>query len=482
MKYKVIGFVILFVCTFHQTNAITTVNPLDYGLNQAETGFQRYAVLLRCHEDAIAHGYGVNYQGIDSIDIDIPTNPSGIPLSYFTDFGGVKISVKNCSNSFFLFRLSNELNPIQVIGTDIDEGNFTSYKSLSNGMKMLVLEDETPWVNRRIGYNEIATRRDLLILKDGFSLNKPISSYSTLTTRIKSNYCNINEREIIIKNLTFIRDASSKYKTYLLRAQNQYKVNISDINVYTPSDDEKYGDAIILMINCAKVKLNDICFYGTYSQERKHGYGVNLDNIYDLEVNRMYARSKWGIFGTNNLQNVTLNDCDINRFDIHCYGRDVKAVNCKFSGLYNQFSSIYGKIEFEKCEFTNFIPILIESSYNAYTPFELSWKNCKFYLDKNHNYLMTLFGVPEAYNERPELRRKCLPNISVVKCKVFLDDDLDKWYLIHTGGVKYEDSFDYIKNIKMRNIRVKGSKGAKFELSTEQLRTTNKLKIVTKIK
>ena len=228
--------------------------------------------------------------------------------------------------------------------------------------------------------------------------------------------------------------------------------------------------------------MNDICVNGTYSRTDKFGYGVGMVNIYRLTIKKMYARCNWGVFGSQSINNVVLKDCDINRFDIHCYGRDVKAVKCKFSNLYNQFSSVFGSISFEKCEFTNFIPFLIESSYNAYTPFDVKWKDCTFNLDDKHNYIMTLFGVPEQYNERPELRRKCLPNISITNCKVKLADNMNKWYLIHTGGVKYMDTFDYISEISLKGVKVYNSKGKDFELSTEKLKYSNSVNTEIKLK
>ena len=100
------------------------------------------------------------------------------------------------------------------------------------------------------------------------------------------------------------------------------------------------------IVNCVALRLKNVTISGTYSFERKVGYGVYLNNVNGLIVENMFARSKWGIFGTHNLQNVRLEKCDINRFDIHTYGRDVKAVDCKFSSLYNQFSSVYGTIVF----------------------------------------------------------------------------------------------------------------------------------------
>ena len=77
------------------------------------------------------------------------------------------------------------------------------------------------------------------------------------------------------------------------------------------------------------------------------------------------------MFGNNNVNKAMLQNCDINRFDIHCYGKDVSFEKCSFVDFYNQFSSVYCELYFRSCTFTSFFPILMEYSYNAYTGFDL---------------------------------------------------------------------------------------------------------------
>lgn len=90
--------------------------------------------------------------------------------------------------------------------------------------------------------------------------------------------------------------------------------------------------------------------------------------------------------------------------------------------------------------------------------------------------------MPEAYNERLELRRKSLPNITVKNCKVVLEKNVKRWYLIHTGGVKYKDTFDNISDVVIKNVTVEGNEEAEFVLSTEKLRTTLPLKSLIRIR
>jgi hypothetical protein len=207
------------------------------------------------------------------------------------------------------------------------------------------------------------------------------------------------------------------------------------------------------MLNCVDVTLDGISINGTYSLPKRFGYGVSLDNIYNLQVKNMYARANWGVFGNNNVNKAMLQDCDINRFDIHCYGKDVSFEKCTFVDFYNQFSSIYGLISFKHCTFTRFTPILIEGTYNALTAFDVVFDHCKINLDKNHSALFTIFGFSKQENSRPELREKCLPNITLLNCQVNVADGVKKWYVYNTNNIQeYEGRFSYISKATIEDL------------------------------
>ena len=450
------------------------VSPLDYGLSEAKNGREAYYVLLKCHQDAIKNKKGVSYKGIKILNLEIPQNAITIPLTYYTDFAGAKIVVKNTQKNFSLFRITQGLKPIETIkGQDIDNGNFSDYQILRKGKKLLVIEDDNPWVENRKGYSYGAIRKDVMLVRNGKATNSPIALYNTPFSRPKGSYCDIVCDKISFKNMIFVRTSESTHKTELVEIQNQYNVEISNVSIITPRNDKLYGDAIIRVVNCVDVTLKDVTIQGTYSQVDKYGYGVFLNNIYNLKVEKMYARAQWGVFGTNNINYVTLKECNINRFDIHCYGRDIKSLNCKFSGMYNQFSSVYGIVYFKGCTFTDFTPVLMEPSYNAYTPFDIVWEECTFNLTRKHSFFFTFSGLTNEDNSRHELMRKCMPNFYVRDCKVYLADDINKWYLIRTGVVNYMGELDYASEIIMKNVKVYGN--AAFELSTKNLKTSNDL-------
>ena len=69
----------------------------------------------------------------------------------------------------------------------------------------------------------------------------------------------------------------------------------------------------------------------------KSGYAFSLNNVANFRAEKVVAKAPWGVFGGNNVNNTVLVDCEINRYDIHCYGKNVRADRCKFSDLYNQY-------------------------------------------------------------------------------------------------------------------------------------------------
>ena len=129
------------------------VNPLQFGLTKAKTGVERYYVLQRTHNEALRLGVEVSYSGIKEVCLEIPKDAKSLPLTQYTDFAGVSFVVKNTQKDFFLFSLSGKTMPVRVNGSEIDNRDFTKNPVLKLGRKLLIITDDTPWVETRIGHN-----------------------------------------------------------------------------------------------------------------------------------------------------------------------------------------------------------------------------------------------------------------------------------------------------------------------------------------
>ena len=442
------------------------ISPLDYGLKAAKTGEERYDVLQRTHQEAERLGVGVSYAGIKKIQLAIPKNAKSLPITHYSDFAGVTFLVENKQKNIYLFAISAELKPVDVRGVDIDNGDFTKYDVLKSGEKLLIINDQTPWVKQRAGHDYGATRKEVMLLKNGKSGNGPVKSYCTPTTKPAGQYCDVTgAKKIVFRNITFNRSAGSTFKTYLVRISNHYDVELSNITINTPDSPGMYGDRAIRIENSTKISLVDVTINGTYSRGsdgeygKKYGYGISLENVYDFNARNLYARANWGVFGNNNVQLVHLEDCDINRFDIHCYGKDIYCKNVNFVGLYNQYASVYGTIQYDKCIFTDFTPVLNGGSYNAYVEHEVVFNDCVFNAPPKKNFLIWIGNVKDAINPRYELTEKYLPNVRIKNMVVNMTGGTGDFFVFY-GKKKVEGATHVgLSNITIDGLTINSSGG-----------------------
>lgn len=482
MKNRVLLFIVILISSLTACRTVRAeknerpVNPRDYGLNRAKTGEERYYVLLRAHQEAKRVGRGVTYKGIKRIDLTIPPHAKSIPLGQCTDFAGVTINVINNQKRVALFTLSNESKQVQIPPSVIDNGDFSRIPELNKGRYLLTVRDKNPWVKERIGYGYSFYRGDVMIVEDGVAQNRPVMPYDNKNSSPECYYCPISGGTITIKNLVFYRDKNSTHITSLFDVSMEANVVIDNVKLYTPGEHELYSDAIIKITNSYNIMLKDIYARGSYSQKKRYGYVFEANNVYGLKVKNVDAKADWGVFGDNNLNNVVVEDCKINRFDIHCYGRDVTCKRCRFEGLYNQFSSTYGEIRFEDCSFIDFSPYLNAGSYNAFVPVDIIFDRCKFYLSKDKNSIVRMSGLIEEVNSRPELAVKCMPNVKIVDCKLNAIDDIDVWYVIHPGGIRYKEPIGHIDNIYV-DIKMDDELANKMVAIPKYVKTRNMLNL-----
>ena len=388
------------------------ISPYDFGLSRAKTGIERYEVLLRTHKAAIAAGVNVDYTGIKKISIEIPQSFTPIPLTQYNDFMGCTIEVLNKSKNAWLFTSSIKGKDIAVSKASIDNGDFSKIPALAKGKFILLIEDMNPWVIQRKNHDYGHQRQDLLLIENGKAVNSVVMPYNNKYSNPSCTYINANSQPLVIKNLNVVRDKRCSYVTYVFNVSGYDGVDVSNVVLKTPENNLN-GDRAFRVFNSSNVSFVNVTIDGTYSQKDKSGYGISLRNIWNFKAKNLKGNGNWGIFGTNNVNTVKIENSWINRFDIHCYGKDITFFNVDFFDLYNQFSSVYGSIQFEKCTFTNFVPVLNGGSYNAYVEHNVSFKDCVFNATPKKSCLLKLGQLNSETNGRAELRKKCWPNVSI---------------------------------------------------------------------
>lgn len=451
--------VTLLVHPYYLFGESKTFSPLAYGLHDCISDIQRYYVLQEMHNDAVKWGYGIDYTGIDTICLEIPSDAKPLLLTHYTNFGGVVLNVKNMQKNMALFQMKQPMVQMEITWNQIDKGDIPN----NHRDYLIIIEDQEPWTHR-IGYNYDHIRKDILLVKNGQLMNNVVASYGTASSKPKISCCDVDNGMKIIKNLTVNRDTTSTYKTKVLSIENQNNVEVQNVVINTPSAGNLYGDAAIIIMNCTNVRVKNVTINGTYSQKNKYGYGISMNNVWNVSFDYLIGKGNWGLFGNNNVNKATLVNCDINRFDVHCYGRDITFKNCTFRNLYNQFSSIYGKVSFDHCQFLDFLPVLFESSYNAYTGFDLFFRDCTWQLKQGQNYLIQAGNPFREENDREELKEKCWPNLFVNNMKVVVPEDNEELYL-YGGRTKprTDVKIGYINNVKVNNMRIVNKEGMQMD-------------------
>ena len=433
----------------------TLLSPKDFGLYEASSDSERYEVLYKTHVAALKAGVPVDYSGIDTLTIEITSSSKQIPLGKTTDFQGLRLTVRNRSKLCYLFERQQTATKISINKELLDGEDFSSVPELANGLYQLIIEDENPWVEKREGHTYSAIRRDILLICDGQSRNNTIMPYNNAQSQPKCSFCAMDEDEepIVIQNLTFIRDKGNSYKVMPFIIKGQNNLQIRNVTITTP-ESKLVADAAFDIQNCTNVTMENVTINGTYSRSDYYGYGIQMNNVWNSRFIRLNAKAKWGVFGTNNINTAYLQDCDINRFDIHCYGRDVSMKSCKFSNLYNQFSSMFGTLSFQKCRFVNFIPVLLEPSYNAYTQFNIKMEDCVFDATNSRYFLISAGRLDSVKNSRPELAKKYWPNVNIKNMTMNVPDNVEKLAIFNLNN-KQEKEADcpYLKTISIEGMK-----------------------------
>ena len=434
------------------------LSPNDFGLDKAKTGLERYEALLRAHQTAVLAGVNVDYAGIDTIRLEIPAKPSRIPLTQINDFKGCVFVVKNTSKACYLFDRRNEGETISIDKRLIDRGDFRLVDALRQGRYLLIVEDENLWVLNRKGHNYGHPRKDILLVENGLARNSVVMPYDNAYSKPKCTYVKLGKEPLVIKNLSIVRDPGCTFLTHVANIAGADDVRFENVSIKTP-ESPLTNDRGISIYNCTNVTMDNVRIEGTYSHTDHSGYGVLLNNVWNYKSTNMYGKANWGIYGNNNVNVARIEDSQINRFDIHCYGRDITFNNVIFFDLYNQYSSVYGTIRYDKCSFTDFVPVLNGGSYNAYVEHEVVFNDCLFNVTPKKNFLIRIGNVKDAINPRYELTEKYLPNVRIKNMVVNMTGGTGDFFVFY-GKKKVEGATHVgLSNITIDGLTINSSGG-----------------------
>lgn len=448
-----------------QSNSAALLSPLQFGLDTATSGESRFRALYRTHVEAQRRHADVDYRGVGNLDLTIPEEAQTIPLTAHTDFCGITLTVTDHVRDFTLFALAGEAQEVAVPQSMLDGDDFTSIPQLATGRKMLLLQDKAPWTKRAgKGFDYLCYRSDIVYLVEGKAVCRPTCPYGdSSSTRPLCRVAAGNDpaTPLFIRNVTVRRAKGNEFKAYCFRVSCCDNVELSNITIVTPRDKKKIADAAISLQDCAHVSMRNVLIDGTYSQEHEYGYGIAMNNVWQSSFTNVTSRHcGWGVFGTNNVADVCLDSCEVNRFDIHCYGRNVTLRHTLFSDVRVPFGSVYGDILYDSCTFYHSVPLYIRPRYNAHVPFNVTMRHCTFVTSvaRQRNKILDMGYLNPEQNSRPELSRKCWPNVRIEDMTVRMGPGVRRLYLFRIeGGAHDTVPLSHCQHIVIDGFRIEGS-------------------------
>ena len=476
---------------------------IDESELQGKCGTELFETLRKWHSMAYTTGAELIYPENMVLEVEIPAGVrDAIPLSPYTDFNGCRMIVTNRAVRYFaLFSLSDRKKekPVEIGCDMINSGDYSSMPQLNSGLKLLWIKDRNPWTRRAPEEGDYDIfREDVVLIRDGKALNRTIVGYDRKTSDPQCRYVETDDGQKVICNLTFERSDDSTEHTRLIHIYLQNNVLVRNVKVLTPyvaqdTDDRRYReDYCIRVMNSANVSFEDVEVRGTYSSAKTWGYAVNLENVYNCRFLRFDAEAHWGVFGNNNVNTATLTDCHVNRFDLHCYGRDFTCRGCVFNNqiddlepgqdycqtnVLNAFASMFGTLRFEDCRFVKSRPVYLRAYYKAYTGFDVVFGDCVFDLHPSFPYFVTAGLLDEADGPRRELRGKCWPNITMRDCQVNVPDGVRELYLFYAlRNSRTISEIGHLSTIEMDGVVMNSSQPIRLKGSNVNARLKKRLK------
>lgn len=408
--------------------------------NQSLTPAQLYSELYEAHKYARKNNESVTYPSNRSFTVE-PNGPY-IELGKQTDFNGCTITVTGGTTGaspMFLFAmdLRTAINGLFIDKEAINSGDFSNISGFPSGDVMLIVKDSIPYTIYEPD-NSFKNRSDIILVKDRQALNHPIAPYDN-ESLIEIEAYTIDRTEKSVKNLNFIRPYSSALLQHfrLLAIRYQDNLTIENISVTTEAVNgitQFIHDSCFKITESTNVTMKDITIDKTYSRmTADYGYGIELNKVWNITFNHIVATNPaWGVFGTNNVNTAYLVNCQLNRFDIHLYGKDITCENCTFTNdnevsypntqhLINRYTAIFGFIRYVGCTFNHFVPIRIDKEFQIYTNFDLYMENCTINLKDSRPYIIEPGRLNSSEpHKRYGLEKRNWPNLYIKSLSIVL--------------------------------------------------------------
>lgn len=335
------------------------------------------------------------------------------------NFDGLTLDCTNNNSQRNLFSLVSE--PLSSEASTIEDLAADEIFNMARGL--IFAYDPTPLYKRSGDHDYNYFRHDVFLVENNIVLGSPCLPYDA-ETQLELSYIILNYNSTQVRNLNVIRRGDADLR--VLYAVYQYNLIVDNLCVDTLVNFDEM-DGAFSIDNVHTLIFNNITINKGYRDTRGANYIFELYWITNLLCNNIKAAySTWGCFGTRGINGAHIQNSTINRFDIHCYGKNILATNCIFVNNFNQCQCTTGYITFRNCSFIDHRGLMIYDTPVG-VPCKVTYEDCDIELKSDSGHLL-LFRIRESSNINARLFNNFyLPDLNVVNCKVSYVEKPSTW-------------------------------------------------------
>lgn len=289
-----------------------------------------------------------------------------VPVKYDVDLTGSVILVDN-TNSYSMFEILNDNETLYSYESKIDKSELkkgTSYFTMDDNSLprncVLHLKDGNAWSTRNdVGniYDEF--RGDLMFHGVmGCCTGDLIYGYDDEATDLYFKYSMYNGRQLTFKGCE-VRIETTPNVTIGTIKCSRHNTHISDffINPRPNSlNNVDFKNSVIHFADCYNVEVSNITGFniaGGEGDKNGSGYTLRFSRCYKINIHDCNINGYWGCTAMTSVKDIRVDNCTLNRIDIHEYFMDMFVQNCKIYDWGINVGGGRGTLSFNNCKFIN---------------------------------------------------------------------------------------------------------------------------------
>jgi len=346
-----------------------------------------------CHLYANSNDKNVSYNGMSKIAIDADAQ---IIINTNVDFASVEIYVLNgvvldpsySIVRYIMFKVFDSSTPLTTVAGavtagDIEKGSFTPAKDLYTKDGYFLLECAYQIPNRTkdgtVNYTQSFKSNK------GGVVNNPVSYDLTgYEGSVSIKYRDTPSKKLTISNFSVVADG---WNNQCLIEVTRCNVDLNNITVLPTAYPVDSVDNLIRLSYVSDVRINSFITNGRVTNAAEGTYALLMEYVADIYIKNMSSQDGWGSTGTNEVNGLYYEDCNINRYDTHSGCHNMKITNSTIGLLGVRYGWGGGLLEISNCTCYS-VPLTYRGDYGGQFDGTISVKNIKVSNPNTTGYLI----------------------------------------------------------------------------------------------